>query len=207
MDIERLIWIAQRMLHVSEVGLQYSSTPYETDRYQEVRALGLELLSSFSGHSVSVLEEHVPLSARYQTAKVDVRAVVFNEKDEILLVQERADGGWTLPGGWADPGFSPKQVAEKECFEEAGVRVSAKELWAVLDKAGWGHPIPLHPTYKIFIFCERSEGEPTAGYEVLDAGYFRENEWGVLSLERTTPAQLEVLFKMRRGKLAKPIFN
>jgi hypothetical protein len=35
----------------------------------------------------------------YATPKIDVRAAVFSER-KLLMVRERLDGGWTLPGGW-----------------------------------------------------------------------------------------------------------
>jgi 8-oxo-dGTP pyrophosphatase MutT (NUDIX family) len=48
---------------------------------------------------------------------VDVRAVVFRE-GKVLLTKERADGRWTLPGGWADVGSSPGEMAARETLEE-----------------------------------------------------------------------------------------
>jgi 8-oxo-dGTP pyrophosphatase MutT (NUDIX family) len=42
----------------------------------------------------------------YATPKVDVRAAVF-DGERLLLVREREDNCWTLPGGWADVGDSP----------------------------------------------------------------------------------------------------
>jgi len=39
--------------------------------------------------------------AGYATPKVDVRAAAFID-GQVLLVREISDGGWTLPGGWAD---------------------------------------------------------------------------------------------------------
>jgi len=60
---------------------------------------------------------------------VDVRAVVFNEKDQILLIQEKVDALWAMPGGWSDISYSPAEVAEKECFEEAGMKVKATRFW------------------------------------------------------------------------------
>ncbi len=42
--------------------------------------------------------------------------------DRILLVQERDDGGWAMPGGWADVGESAAEAAVRETREEAGCR-------------------------------------------------------------------------------------
>lgn len=59
----------------------------------------------------------------YQTPKVDIRAVIFNESGEILMVKEKVDGCWSLPGGWADVGYTPSEVAVKEVREETGLEV------------------------------------------------------------------------------------
>ena len=43
-------------------------------------------------------------------------------KLRILLVTSLDTGRWVLPKGHIDPDHSPRQSAEKEAFEEAGVR-------------------------------------------------------------------------------------
>jgi hypothetical protein len=51
----------------------------------------------------------------YQTPKVDLRAVVVRDGREILLVREKGDNDRrTLPGRWADVGYTPFEVPAKE---------------------------------------------------------------------------------------------
>ena len=38
----------------------------------------------------------------------------------MLLMRERSDGRWSLPGGWADPLDTPSRAAEREVLEETG---------------------------------------------------------------------------------------
>ena len=71
--------------------------------------------------------------AGYATPKVDVRGVVFQD-GKILLVQERSDGMWTLPGGWADVGDSPADAVVREIREESGYETRATKLLALLDR-------------------------------------------------------------------------
>ncbi|TVX95334.1 NUDIX domain-containing protein [Cohnella terricola] len=59
-----------------------------------------------------------------------IRGVVFKE-NKILLVKEKIDGAWALPGGWADIGLSPKEVAVKEVKEESGLDIEPIRLLAV----------------------------------------------------------------------------
>jgi 8-oxo-dGTP pyrophosphatase MutT (NUDIX family) len=52
-----------------------------------------------------------------------------------LLIREKVDDGrWTLPGGWADVGYTPFEVASKEAYEETGLIVKPVRLLALLDK-------------------------------------------------------------------------
>lgn len=57
------------------------------------------------------------------------------------MVRERDDHKWSLPGGWADIGYSPREIVVKEIAEETGFTVLPKRLLAVLDKK-------LHPTLR-----------------------------------------------------------
>ena len=79
----------------------------------------------------------------------------YNRIDEILLVKEKSDGGWTLPGGWADPNETPGESVEREVFEESGFLVKAEKILAVFDRTKQGHtpPFPFH-VYKIFFLCK-----------------------------------------------------
>ena len=49
--------------------------------------------------------------------------IIRNERDEVLL-QKRPEGRWGLPGGLMNLWESFEQVAEREVFEEIGLRVS-----------------------------------------------------------------------------------
>lgn len=41
---------------------------------------------------------------------------------QILLITSRATRRWVLPKGWPMPGMSPVEAAEREAWEEAGVK-------------------------------------------------------------------------------------
>jgi len=43
-------------------------------------------------------------------------------KTEILLITSLDTGRWVLPKGKIEPGFSARRSAEKEAYEEAGIR-------------------------------------------------------------------------------------
>jgi ADP-ribose pyrophosphatase YjhB (NUDIX family) len=54
-----------------------------------------------------------PPAKDYPTAKVDIRGMILSPDKKILLVQESLDKKWSLPGGWADIGFSPRETIVK----------------------------------------------------------------------------------------------
>src|SRR5260370_39271322 len=60
----------------------------------------------------------------YATPKVEVRGAVVRD-NQILLVREREDGGWTMPGGWADVGESPNSHGRARGERGVGLRRGA----------------------------------------------------------------------------------
>lgn len=199
MEIQKeLLVIAQRIRAISQTGMVYAKE-YDFERYEELLALSNSMTSLISGNEISVVEKCFGLEDDYVTPKVDVRAVVFNHKDEILLVRERADGKWSIPGGWADVGFSPKEIAVKEIKEETGLDVEAGELLAVLDKKCHNHPHATHYAYKIFIHCRLLGGEFNTAFDILDKGFFRQDQLPPLSEERILKSQIDMMFDYKNN--------
>jgi ADP-ribose pyrophosphatase YjhB (NUDIX family) len=143
----------------------------------------------------------------YRTPKVDVRCVIFNEQDEILMVQERVDSRWSLPGGWCDVGYTPTEVAEKEAMEEAGIRVKAGRLLAVFDKKCHDHPEDLYYAYKIFLECKPENLEIRPGMETLDVGFFAQAALPELSTPRNTKNQIHKMFDFHHQRLTWPLID
>ncbi|HKD09177.1 MAG TPA: NUDIX domain-containing protein [Bryobacteraceae bacterium] len=136
----------------------------------------------------------------YQTPKVDIRAVVIRDGPEVLLVREKIDNGrWTLPGGWADIGYTPFEVAAKEVYEETGLIARPVRLLALFDKRKHPHPPQPWYVYKAFIQCEGSGGSLLLDTpETAGARWFRYDElpYQDLSTDRTTPSQLEAVLRL-----------
>lgn len=185
---------AKRLKTMAHLGLTYATNEYDTERYRELEQISLEMMNLVTGHPLELLSEYFQDKKEYITPKVDVRVVIFNEQKQILLVKEKADGKWSLPGGWADIGLSPTEVAVKEAFEETGFNVKPVKLLAVLDKRCHPHPPQLDYVYKIFIQCEISSGTNNAAFDILDIGFFEENKLPELSLDRVLPSQINLMF-------------
>src|SRR5690606_7845234 len=154
----------------AQTGLTYSTDPYDIQRYQELSQISDELTQLISDQPIQRINDFYINAKEYPTPKVDVRAVVFDDEGRLLLVKEKADGCWALPGGWADIGISPAENAVKEVQEETGYHVKPTRLLGILDKRNHAHPPCLEYTYKIFIQCEITGGRSTKSFDILEVG-------------------------------------
>ncbi len=197
----------KRIQALAETGLEYNENSYDRERYTEIQEISLQILSRLTETPVEKISAIITDKNGYKTPKTDVRAVVFNEKDEILLIQEKADNCWAMPGGWADVGYSPAEVAVKECFEEAGLKVETVKLLAVLDKQKQKMPPAFEYVYKIFLLCRKLNDNISVGTETSDVGWFDENNLPQLSTPRNTKEQIKMMFQFHRGEKPEPEFD
>jgi ADP-ribose pyrophosphatase YjhB (NUDIX family) len=194
----RLLAYAQRLQALAQAGIAYSTNAYDLERFQEIRLLSANLLEELTDEPYEKILRVFTSETGYQTPKVDIRAVVFRGDDEILLVQEKIDGNkWTLPGGWADVGCTPSEVAVKETREETGLTVKPVRLLAVFDKREHSHPPQPWYVYKLFIRCQVDGGALLdETIETSGARWFHRHQVSTLPLstDRVTLSQLETLF-------------
>jgi ADP-ribose pyrophosphatase YjhB (NUDIX family) len=188
-----LITLAQRIRAISQTGLSYSNNEYEIERCKELIEISNRIVSLVTGINEKIIDTCYIPQKEYVTPKVDIRAVVFNEKGEILLVQEKEDGCWALPGGWADVGFTPKEIAVKETKEETGLDVRAVRLLAVMDKRCHAYPASPFYVYKFFIHCELLGGTFNETFDILDKNFFALDNLPPLSLRRILPEQIKLM--------------
>jgi len=189
----------KRIRALAQVGLIYSTNEYDTDRYNELLDISNSMTSLITNVKPSVIAESFTIEKEYITPKVDVRGVIFNEQDEILLVKEKADNKWSLPGGWAEVGYSPTEGVVKEVQEETGLNVRPIRLLAVLDKRCHPYPPALHYVYKIFIQCEVKDGNLSTTFDILDVGYFKQNDLPTLSEERVIKKHINLMFEYKKN--------
>jgi ADP-ribose pyrophosphatase YjhB (NUDIX family) len=192
-----LAW-AKRIQAIAQAGLTYSESSYDQDRYQALRALSVEIMAShleLADGERPRLAELFASDYGYPTPKVDVRAFVAAD-GKILMVRERVDGRWSIPGGWADVGSSPAEMAVRETAEESGCQVKARRLLAVWDKARHNpSPFPAD-VYKLVVACDLVGGDGTAGSETLEVGWFAPDRLPELSVGRITAAQIHRLAEL-----------
>lgn len=179
----------QRLLSIAEAGLFYGKDVYDMERFQELKELALTLLSQAVDEDIATLKVYLDQQDGYPTPKVDVRALI-RKGNQILLVQDSHTKEWSLPGGYAEVGLTPKENIQKEVLEETGLTVAVGPLRAIFD-TNLREDIPqLFQYYKLVFACDALSGEFAANSETIQSGYFGLEALPPLSVKRTTKEQL-----------------
>ncbi len=199
--MENLQWLewAQKLQAIAQTGLTYAKDPFDIERYESIRQIAAEIMVAGTESSeITPILDLFKIHRGYATPKVEVRAAVISD-GQVLLVKEKEDGCWTLPGGWADVGDPPSVAVIHEVKQESGYDVTVRKLAALYDRNLHGHPpYPFH-SYKAFFLCDLVGGSPIGpNHETLDVGFFAEDEIPPLSLIRVTPQQITHLFDHSR---------
>ncbi len=193
MIIPRWLEWAREIQALAQTGFHYAENEYQRMRYRRLMEIAAEIVAEHSNLEYPSVIEVFSTPIGYTTPRVDVRGVVHQDK-RILLVREIMDGGWTLPGGWADVGEIPSIAAEREVREEAGFNVKATKVIGVYDANRIGR-LELFHAYKIVFLCEIISGEAKTSEETSEVAFFDRNEIPeILSGERTKLRHIQDAF-------------
>jgi len=206
-DLIRRTAIAMSAL--SQGGLTYGENDYDLDRYRKLAKLAADLLAAVTEQSAADWRLELGKDKGYTTPKVDVRGALVDDDERILLMRERSDGKWSLPGGWADPLDTPSVAAEREVLEETGYGAKAVKLVGVWDRDTQGHVPPMpFSIYKLFFLCQPTgEVRPPDVLETLEIGWFGLDELPDLSLGRISARQLGRIVAHKRDPLLSTEFD
>ena len=196
---------AREIFSISKSGLTYSNSDYDLERYRHLLEIAAEMMESQGELSKESILQSFSMQAGYATPKIDVRGAVLRD-GKILLVQERADGRWAMPGGWADLGDLPSAMVEREVCEESGLNVKAAKVVAVYD-ANRAEPMEFYHAYKIIFLCDYIDGEIRPSYETLAVDFFDPTALPHLSLARTSERMIEEVLAHARDPLRPAAFD
>jgi len=182
---------SRRIQALSQTGLAYSDNGFDTERYQQLMNIAAEIVERHTGLAREPLLQDFLGQLGYATPKVDVRGAMVRD-GRILLVQERTDQRWAMPGGWADIGDSPSEVVVREVWEETGLSITPRKLIGVFD-ANRQSPLEFYHAYKLLFVCDIVSGTPGTSSETLDVGFFPFDDLPPLSLNRTSEHHLAEL--------------
>lgn len=193
MDPKWLEWV-RRLQAIAQNGLTYAKDPYDIDRYNQLLDIASEIVSSQEPVRAEQVRAIFARETGHATPKVDVRGVIF-QSDRVLLVKERADGRWTVPGGWADIGDSPAEATLSEIREESGYEARIVKLMALYDRMRHDHPPHAFHIYKVFFLCEITGGTPSTSNETDGVDFFSLDDLPELSVGRVTARQIHRFYE------------
>jgi ADP-ribose pyrophosphatase YjhB (NUDIX family) len=191
--LDLLGW-ARQVQAIAQNGLTFTHDPFDRERYTQLSALVTELLAAHLQLPQAAAQALWDGERGYATPKVDVRGGIFRG-EEVLLVRERSDGCWTLPGGWVDVNDAPAAAVEREIREESGYRARAVKLAALVDKNRHPHPPGIYHIYKLFFVCELLGGSPAVSAETDAVDFFPLAALPELSRGRVLESQIVRLFE------------
>ena len=191
-NVPKWLDLAREIQALAQTGLTYTQNEFDTQRYNRLMEIAADIVTSHTDLEKEATLKGFSGQLGYATPKIDVRGAIVRD-NRILLVQERMDGKWCMPGGWSDVGELPSAMVEREVLEESGFRVRAQKVIAVYD-ANRIIPMELYHAYKIIFLCTIVEGEPRPSYETLAVDFFDLQGLPALSSWRTNERMLREVF-------------
>lgn len=188
-NIPRWLEWAREIQALSQTGLHYSHDLYETQRYQRLIELAAEMVQSHTGLLKEPMIENFSWQPGYATPKIDVRGAIVQD-GKIMLVKEKQDGKWAMPGGWGDVGEIPSAMVAREVVEESGFEVKVIKVVGVYDANRDGRPLQFFHAYKIVFLCEITGGHARPSEETLAVDFFEFHNLPPLSSSRTNERHL-----------------
>jgi len=207
-----LYLIADELRAIASVGLRYTQDGYDRERYQHLLQISARLVAAIGQQPAEAVLTQYNDNLAHLSPILCVEAAVFRE-DKILLIKRRDDQTWAMPGGLYEVGESPAAAAERELWEEAGLRGRAVQLLGVFDTRIWPARSRMQLCIAQFLVetdeipcLHAGAGQASPLAETLEVGFFAEDE---------IPAQLHVGFERRipmayklwRGEIPAPFFD
>jgi ADP-ribose pyrophosphatase YjhB (NUDIX family) len=198
--------MAKQINSIAQTGLAFTKDKYDKERYGQLMDLSLKILNNITEIDSQTLDFVFNRDIGYQTPKVGVRVVVIKD-GKLLLVKEKMDGRWSLPGGYADLGMTPSQTAINEVKEESGFDVEPVKILGFIDYNKYQkRPFPFD-IYQLFIECRITGGEAAPGIETSDVGFFSIENLPELSERRVTKKQMLQMYELAVNENVEPIFD
>lgn len=179
MKIEQFI---SKVLALARIGQKYTQDEYARENYEELEKLAIETISE---NAEIIFDHNIYIHDVYATPNVSVRVLVFNEEGKLLMVKEKQDGRWAVPGGWCDVFESSSESGRKEVKQEAGLDVKIERILGVFQRERYKDYPTLVSEYVHYYCASILGGDLKHNHETLDVGFFDINELPELSKKNT----------------------
>jgi len=116
-------------------------------------------------------------------------AVVVTHRQRVLFGKRAAKSTgveWQLPGGWIEPGESPRQAARREVLEETGLQILEPRFVGVTSNVFSAH----HHSISLFFEAECADIEPMPQAEHDKCKVWQWKHWSAVSDNLYLPLRL-----------------
>ncbi len=129
--------------------------------------------------------------------RVAVGAIIFKNERILLVLRGKppAEGNWAIPGGSVEIGETLQQAAQREVFEETGVRIQAREpafTFDVIERDADG-AVRFHYVV-VDVMAEYVEGSLHPAGDAIDARWVSPTELTRLTVSPATRDLLRIRF-------------
>jgi ADP-ribose pyrophosphatase YjhB (NUDIX family) len=128
--------------------------------------------------------------------------IVHDEK--IMLIKRSDNGLWAVPGGLVEVGETLAGAAQRELWEETGIRGQVTRLLGIFDSRVWHSKTKAHLYHAIFL-AETTYLLPRTTSEATEVAFFGEHNLPELSPGHQH--RVPLLFKILRGEIPAPYFD
>jgi ADP-ribose pyrophosphatase YjhB (NUDIX family) len=130
--------------------------------------------------------------------------ILLVRDNNLLLIKRKYNpdaGYWSIPGGHIDIGEEVEKAAEREGFEETGIKVKVTKLAGIIDKIMYDSGMKIEYHYVLLnYFVEQIEGAydqaPIADDDALEAKFVPFNE---LKNYQLTDSLIKLLKQLKIG--------
>jgi len=203
----RIAQIADLLSALARNGLHYAGNEYDTGRYRTILTVAAELLSLVDTRDTDAIEHLLLDGVGLRTPLVGADAATFDSSGRLLMARRTDTGLWCIPGGATEVGESASAAAEREAFEETGLRVRATRLLALYDNRLFTIPSPETHMYHAVFQCEPVGGQLTTSRETSELRWVDEDEAATLPKFRGHVDKVPMAFRLYHAPTAGAVFH
>jgi len=200
---EELYQIANELRAVASGGLLWTDSHYDRERYMQVLNASAKLIATIEKRSPTEILAHFQDNLFHSSPLAGVEVVIVQD-GKILLIQRSDDKLWALPGGLAEIGETLAEAAQRELWEETGIRGKITRMLGVFDSHQWKTRTKVQ-LYSVIFQAEISSGVLTTSLETSALAFFEESNLPPLS--QGHHLRIPFVFKILHGQVPIPYFD
>lgn len=204
LDQDTIYQAIEELRAISTMGLYYAKTEYDKERYQQILSVALGLLATLEERPFEeVKREFLEDNWLHMSPAAGAEAVIVHH-EQIMLIKRSDNGLWAVPGGLVEVGETLAEAAQRELWEETGIRGQVTKLLGIFDSRLWHSKTKAHLYHAIFL-AETANLIPKTSMEATEIAFFGENNLPELS--HGHHHRIPLLFKILRGEIPAPYFD